>query len=275
MLKSIITKIALAGSIAVASTAVLADGAPRRAPAKAPPAAAAVFSWTGFYGGVNAGAAVIDDGAVTTGPADAATLANIGPCVAAGACVVDFPGRSATGAIGGVQLGYNMQAGQFVGGIEVDLQVSTANASRGAFTNVLGFVPIQSAANTSLEWLSTVRGRAGILLNPTTLAYVTGGFAFAEVQRSWGLDVVTLNQRTFGRSVETNTGWTVGGGLELSLTNNITLGAEYLYVNLDGDAFTARAGAQVAACNAANCNVNVQFGDLDLHVARLKLNYKF
>src|SRR5262245_35894355 len=46
--------LALAGAVAIGSTAALADGVPARAPRAV---VEAPFSWTGFYGGANVGAA--------------------------------------------------------------------------------------------------------------------------------------------------------------------------------------------------------------------------
>lgn len=62
------------------------------------------------------------------------------------------------GLVAGVQVGYNWQSNYFVYGLEGDL----------------------SLADGSIDWLASVRGRAGYLLDPRLLAYATLGFGFAN-----------------------------------------------------------------------------------------------
>lgn len=277
-LQSIARGLTLAGAVAL-STGVLADGMPGSVKDAPPP-----FSWTGFYIGGNFGAAFVNDGAMNADPADGLTTANLVPCAAQGSCVLNRPGASATGAQFGLQAGYNLQLQNFLVGVEADIQGTTANASRGVFTNVpvvnpvtLGAQQFHGAANASLEWYGTVRARLGLLVTPTLLAYVTGGFAYGEVTRTYGFDYIQFNERVAGRSSTISTGWTAGGGLEWAITNRVMIGAEYLWLNLDdGNRFLAAAVAPgVATCNTTNCNFNVRSSDMETHIGRVKVNFKF
>ena len=87
---------------------------------------------------------------------------------------------------------------------------------------------------SSLDWLGTARARAGFVATPDNrlMIYGTGGFAYGGGSRTstsmtpqrWGLF-------SNGGST-TRTGWTIGGGVEYAITNNITIKGEYLYVTL-------------------------------------------
>ena len=52
--------------------------------------------------------------------------------------------------------------------------------------------------------------------------YVTGGLAYGGAER-----------QLVGGGDNSNTGWTVGGGVEYAFTNNWTAKIEGLYVNID------------------------------------------
>ena len=81
-----------------------------------------IFTWTGFYAGVNAGWGWRDSNeqAVILGGAVPGTLF--------------FPGNGDGGFIGGGQIGYNWQFGSFVVGAETDIQwVDSGNSEAVAF----------------------------------------------------------------------------------------------------------------------------------------------
>jgi outer membrane immunogenic protein len=125
------------------------------------------------------------------------------------------------GVIGGGQIGYNQQFGNFVLGLEGDF---SGTGIKGSVSD-----PVAAySATTRLEWLSTVRGRVGVAFD-RVLAYVTGGVAIGSVKTTLNDDygvIITTN------STETHVGWTAGGGIEAALTQNWTARAEFLYVDL-------------------------------------------
>jgi outer membrane immunogenic protein len=112
------------------------------------------------------------------------------------------------GITGGVQGGYLWQSGQIVLGGEVDMQASGAEDT---FANY----------KFSNPWFGTIRGRIGYALN-NVLLYGTGGLALGQ-----------LNVEGFGGS-ESNLlgGWSLGAGLEVALTQHVSVRAEYLYTDL-------------------------------------------
>jgi len=84
------------------------------------------------------------------------------------------------------------------------------------------------------DWLFTLRGRAGFQFNsawPTRL-YATGGMAMTHLEIT---NTFTDNSSLLGVGTsddsKTKVGWTVGGGLEFQVTDNISIDAEYLWVD--------------------------------------------
>ena len=110
--------LASAAFMALSAGAVAAD-LPRRTLAPAPVAAAPVFTWTGFYVGLNAGAAW-DDSRLTLSP-NVAAFAHPDLTPADFAFLSERMGSGDAGFTGGAQIGYNAQFGAFVLGAEADI----------------------------------------------------------------------------------------------------------------------------------------------------------
>ena len=120
----------------------------------------------------------------------------------------------ASGGLIGGTVGYNWQFGQVVIGAEGDIDWSGIKGT----TTVL----CPGGCETRNKWLATARGRLGLAFD-RFLPYVTGGLAFGDINAT----VPVLP----GGSIS-NAGWTVGAGLEVGLVSNVSLKAEYLYVDL-------------------------------------------
>ena len=270
--------LALAGSVVALASAALADGMPSQGGSIKDAPMPAPFRWTGAYIGANVGANWVNDGGLVGTPANAATAGGGGlaPCNTAGSCPFNYGPGDGLGALGGLQIGYNWQQQNIVFGIEADIQGSTANANAGVDIPRTGaFSAFSGSASTSLNYFGTVRARVGALASPTLLGYVTGGFAYGGVDRSFGGSFSQGDTYT-GKSGGLETGWTVGAGAEWMLTSNITLGAEYLYVNL-GAGDTLLTSNVSGACAGASrpCTLAVRGNDLENNVARVKLNFKY
>jgi outer membrane immunogenic protein len=258
--------LALAGSVALGASSAQAD---------------APFRWTGFYVGANIGADWAHEGRVNDAPADAASLAFANACLVANACPLGLKGDTGVGALAGLQGGYNWQSSNFVFGIEVDFQLSSARTKHiSSVPAGGGFLAYQAQEKTDVDWFSTARLRAGVLVTPTMLAYATGGVAFGGVERFYQNTFLSaagvLTAPTNGTDKSTEIGWTAGGGFEWAVSRGITLGIEYLHVNLGGGTVHATfiPGAP-GGCNAANCNYTARVPDLDQDIVRAKLNFKY
>lgn len=195
----------------LATAAVLSLGAvtahaadmPARMPVKAAPSyvAPALYNWTGPYVGLSGGGS--------------------------------FSSGSDAGIVGGT-LGYNMQSGPWVFGLEGDY-------------NWLS----HTDASVRNNWLATVRGRVGYAMGASgsVMPYVTGGVAFGDITNSVpGIGTVS----------NTETGWTVGGGIEAAIAGPWTARAEYLYVDLGSGPNLAGVGSSY-----------------DSHIVRAGVNYRF
>lgn len=213
--------------LAMSAAAFAADLPDRAAPAPFVPAPP-IFTWTGFYAGVNAGYAF-----------------------------GDFTGRGgalfgdADGFAGGGQLGYNVQFGQFVVGLETDLQFMDFEAGRSAAGAAF---PIGVGSRAELDYFGTVRTRIGFAFD-RALVYGTGGFAYGGTEVTAVTGVGTFSDEN------THVGWTLGAGLEYAFTNNLTAKVEYLYTDLDNETFvlgpvTTSAGAEFSTVRAG---VNYKF----------------
>ena len=117
------------------------------------------------------------------------------------------------GLIGGT-IGYNWQFGQAVIGAEGDID----------WTRIKGTTTTLCApgCTTRNHWLATVRGRVGYALD-RFLPYLTAGLAVGDI-------AATVPPLPAGTS--NTAGWTVGGGLEVGIASNVSVKAEYLYVDL-------------------------------------------
>jgi outer membrane immunogenic protein len=142
------------------------------------------------------------------------------------------------GLVGGT-VGFNYQVSQAVFGLEGDVDWSglRRDGSCAAF-------PCEAQNN----WLSTVRGRVGYALG-RVMPYVTGGLAFGDIKTSVA---------GIGDSNATNTGWTVGGGLEAAIVGPWTAKVEYLYVDL-GSGDSPVGSSEDFKTNIVRAGINYRF----------------
>jgi outer membrane immunogenic protein len=241
--------LATAGSVAAAAGGAQAADLPVKA-RMAPPPPPPVASWTGFYVGVNAGANWQMSSA-TYGTATASPGSSL-------------PAGNAVGFIGGGQIGYNWQISPaIVLGVEATIDGLTGKATaQPEFNTGAGK---GNGFESQITWMATVRGRAGWLMNPDTLLYVTAGGAWAHVKDSANPNGLTSFAPTFtNKSVsKTKTGWVAGGGMEHMLNQNWSLGVEVLYAD-----FGSSTGITSAGTKTTTFKNSVVSGTL-------KLNYKF
>ncbi len=185
------------------------------------------YNWTGYYLGANAGFGFgVDDG-VNFHYSPACPIAFSGDCPSSLSLGTD-------GFIGGGQLGAEWQHNIWVFGIEGDADFSDISGSASKSSSFSGTSTI--SASTDLDWLATLRGRAGVTAN-RALLYATGGLAFGEVEnkanlKAAGTAIAGLSGTWAGSEDNVEVGWTVGGGVEYAATEKLILGVEALYVDL-------------------------------------------
>jgi len=185
--------------LAAASAAGAADISAQRAPMPmafvAPP-----FSWTGLYVGANLGG-----GWASSTLSDSFTGASLG--------------NSSGGFVGGGQLGYNYQIGNFVVGPEWTFEGTSLNGSR-----TVG--ALHGTANTN--WMTTIAARFGVAEN-NWLFYGKAGGGWTNNSGT----LTNLNNGTQVSSSNTNGGWLLGAGIEYAFAPQWSARLEYDYLKLN------------------------------------------
>jgi outer membrane immunogenic protein len=257
------TSLAAATAVLIATTAAgfAADLPVKAAPRFAPP----VFSWSGFYVGGNAGYGWGDANNATGLGGDWLTDGTrdnliVGPPV--------NEQLRPNGFTGGIQAGYNFQAGQWVTGIEVDanhfgLKDQFSRTVRNAFSG--SSYTLTSAFES--DWLVTVRPRVGYTFGHL-LVYATGGLAVAHQKASQNITQLNLVFTEAGSVSKATVGWTAGAGAEYAFDNRWSVKAEYLYVDAGSVSFSTIGDTQdrYTASHSAHLKANI---------ARVGLNYHF
>lgn len=290
MKKVLLSSVALLG---LTAGALAADLPSRRAPV-VPYVAVPVFTWTGFYVGLNAGYGFSDNNDKTF-----SGYSVIGPAVTTPATGFVGPGagnRSGDGFVGGGQVGYNYQIGSIVLGVEGDVQYTDFNRGRGnngvtygsAVSNLNIFPTVAGAPGNvaffnnggrGSDILGTVRGRVGYTFD-RVLLYATGGLALRDSDN----DNKNLTFATpffvpgAGTAIARNgkpndTGYAVGGGIEYAFTPNITGKIEGLYVDFGSSGRNnvvgaTNTGAPIVGSGRGGSND-------DFALVRAGINYKF
>ncbi len=164
----------------------------------------AVQDWTGPYIGALVGIGSFDASARVFGSGPDSITASF----------------SDSGVMGGLTVGWNVQDGHIVYGIEGDVSFGDVDDT---LSNVGFFTQADLTASTDL--FATVRGRVGVTASDILL-YTTFGLAIldGDVSSSAG-----------GSSSFTALGGVVGAGAELAINRDVSVKAEILYAIFDED----------------------------------------
>jgi outer membrane immunogenic protein len=248
-MRNLILAAAAAAAVVLAVAPAFADEAPAEpkrvrhvehaAPVRAAPVRSAPAqsnpSWTGAQVGGQGGVAPMSQGFAEPG---SHLFPGAGTCFAfPGMCAetpFSFTGTN-TAATGGAFVGYRVQMGTMVVGLEGDANAKSASSSytlsdSNSFRNETFSGSVKQGADGS------IRGRFGFLVTPSWLVYGTGGIAFESVSGSYGY---TANSSGCCASVTgggswstTRSGLTGGAGVEALITQSLTLRLEYRYTDL-------------------------------------------
>jgi outer membrane immunogenic protein len=246
-------------------------------PVKAPvaPMVCPTCNWSGFYIGVNAGGSIGVDSNV-----DRLSGFPTGGGFPNNPYLSSDDKRALPGGLGGAQIGFNWQAGNWVFGGEADWQYSNERSTLTVTGQDLAATLFTSSYSDEerIKSLGTARARLG-WASDGWLWYVTGGAAWARVESNYVL-TSSLPAVTFASPVSvgfaTNKGgWTVGGGVETCLgtfgSSNWSAKLEYLYVDL-GSITNAFQTPTTTAGTFATFSSSNSIRD---HIIRVGLNYRF
>lgn len=265
--------------------------------------------WSGFYGGPNVG--------YGWGNVDAKASWHAEELAGFTSTQMSYSDGSKTfnldpdGLIGGLQLGYGIQKDTFVFGIETDFLFSDLNGSKKysrSYSEMNNGYSVSEngypygwresfKVSQSIDWLGTLRLRAGVVAAPSLLIYATGGLAYARVKykadyhQEFGYTTeanITPSVSSYGAFKypasfsRTDTGWTVGGGAEYAINNKWSIKVEYLYIDLGDRSASADAVSAYRPISTANGNgsyypaYHVKYKwDTQFSTLKAGLNYRF
>ncbi len=226
-----------ASALLPVATALAADLEPPPPPPPVEELRPANYDWSGMYVGGWVGSACIDGNLHD----------NTQAAVIGGTLPFDFK-NAGCGFKGGVVAGYNYQVEDIVFGIEGDWGKSNAivtNEDAGA------------RYTFALDSIATIRGRVGFAMDDTLLFLTAGGaWARGDLNSTVGGQPDHLQHDHYG--------WTVGGGMEHAVTDQLRIRVDYLYTKLADGNYSSPCGA---------CNVDIKWGDE--HEARAALIWAF
>ena len=277
MIRNWLKGVAIAALTAAGAVAAQAADLPTRKEAPAPVFVPPPFTWTGFYIGLNAG------GIITSGSRNA-TLVVPASSLWLNSYFPNGIGNGQSGFIGGGQAGYNWQTGAFVLGVVTDFDGTTLsknfNYSSSPFTGtgvpfLLNGDTLNVNAKASLDWLGTTRAKVGFVVTPDNRLqiYGTGGVAYGGGSAHFNVYDSNYNAYWSGNPSSTRVGWTIGAGVEYAVTNNVTIGAEYLYVDLGSTHITANPNS-IASSALPNVYATAKI-NYNASIFRALVNYKF
>ncbi|MDB5643654.1 MAG: hypothetical protein JWN07_2971 [Hyphomicrobiales bacterium] len=217
---------------------------PARGPIMASAPALMAQDWSGFYAGVHVG--------YGRGSHDTELL--------------DYDHKS-RGALGGVQVGYNVQFNQIVLGVEGDVSFSGIKAND-HITFAVGPASSVTDLKHRVDYFATARARVGYAIGDA-LPYVTGGLAYLHNKSS----ATAVNagfgapfDGTFsGSDTGSHFGWVAGAGVEYAFTRNLSAKIEYLYMDVGKDRYAALPAIDPTERDHA----------IKAQVFRVGLNYRF
>src|SRR5262249_5913961 len=130
------------------------------------PPAACCFTWTGFYFGVNGGGAWTDSPTIRLAGTATGT-GGLGSEIADGTTPSQAPLDWSKSFTGGAQIGYNVQLGKAVVGVEADVQWLNAYANFVVVSTNPLRPTITTSANREMTMLATLPPRFAMTLWPT------------------------------------------------------------------------------------------------------------
>jgi outer membrane immunogenic protein len=169
--------------------------------------------------------------------------------------------------LGGIQLGYRYVKNDVMIGFEGDYQISNVkNNNLGApYYDETDAEYATANVGQEINRIATLRMKFGYVATPDTLLYLTGGYAYTK----GNVELYDGNGNTGHSAARDNVdanGWTAGFGVEQSLTELISVKAEYLYL---------RTRANASSFNSSEDESYHSKNIFQANLVRLGLNFNF
>ena len=189
-------------------------------------------------------------------------------------------GVNSQGYVAGGHVGYNVQRGWWLAGLETDFSVTEIEGQHSLTVHSPPGSFLPGAATTEsfrdrFDYLSSARARLGIVPLDSLLIYVTGGAAWAHVTQdtSFAMTGTFFDTSSVSSSPVLLFGWAAGGGAEASLQSlglpNLLVRAEYLHYDFGSTGSSASVTGGVATGS------QTATGRLGVDVVRGGLSVKF
>jgi len=140
-------------------------------------------------------------------------------------------GDNATGVMYGGQVGYDLQSGKAVFGVEAE----AAGASTKYCVSPTATTRFCDKAGRDLY----VGGRVGYVVGKSTMIYAKGGYTNARDTVTYTDSVTPANN---SRGAGNQDGWRAGVGVETKLGTNLVAKAEYRYSNYSNSDYSRNQG---------------------------------
>lgn len=173
-----------------------------------------------------------------------------------------------------IRAGYDIQQGNIVYGVVLEGGKSNIRDSVTAFSTTPAFYTFTRELDYSLG----ARGRVGYAARGA-LFYATGGAAYAKIDNSFA---TSNGANSFANNGGTKSwGYSYGGGTEVKIAKNFSLGLEYLYTNYVDDDYRVNVGPGTAAPTnpfllvSGGTDFRRSDSDFDMHNIRLTAAIRF
>jgi outer membrane immunogenic protein len=173
-----------------------------------------------------------------------------------------------------IRAGYDIQQGNIVYGVVLEGGKSNIRDSVTAFSTTPAFYTFTRELDYSLG----ARGRIGYAARGA-LFYATGGAAYAKIDNSFATSNGANSFANNGGSK--SWGYSYGGGTEVKIAKNFSLGLEYLYTNYVDDDYRVNVGPGTAAPTnpfllvSGGTDFRRSDSDFDMHNIRLTAAIRF
>lgn len=267
------------------SLAILAAGT------SAPALAQEDNGWGAFYAGVSGGYDILNDDSIDTVDFDNGNNGSYGDTVVtstgANAFSPGFCGGSPTSTAPGTgcdnddnefsysaRLGFDLPVDNMIIGLVGEVGMTDIRDTVTAFSTT----PATYTFTRDIDYTAAIRGRLGWGLD-RGLVYVTGGWLHAKMDNRFGT-TNTANTFTQNDPKDWAQGFQMGGGGEYRISDNLSLGVEYLYNDVSNGDYSVTVGQGTAGATnpfvlAGGVTMRPYEKDLSWHSLRAVANFRF
>lgn len=175
------------------------------------------------------------------------------------------------------RLGYDKRMGNLVVGALIEGSKSNATDGASAFS----VTPAGYSFSRELDYAISARAKLGYTPNGGALFYVTGGPSYAKIKHGFST-TNTANSFTPVDDDDMTWGWQAGGGVEVMVLDNVSIGFEYLYNRYNDNKYHVAVGQGTAdpltnpfLLNGGGTNARPTDTRYDFHSLRTSISLRF